>query len=174
MENIFYCHGLEQKIEFNNINSDVQLHMFAIKINQFDLNDVLAVTDYYDRRADDLIGKIGNVRQARRNLLDLPEVKEVVLNQLDFDKLPLSDHTYNCLVDADISTIPKLCEKTEEELKAVKGLDELDIDEIIEVLLPYGLKLADFRKKTYNNDFMAKLEKRAEAINKKNNDELHD
>lgn len=65
--------------------------------------------------------------------------KEIL--QKTIEEMALSIRTYNCLKRANIHTVEELIKKTEDDMLKVRNLGRKNLDEVIEILKEYGLKL---------------------------------
>ena len=85
------------------------------------------------------------------NFEEEPEVQEVALDRptpihnenLDrsVEELELSVRSYNCLKNANITTIRELVQKTEQEMLKTKNFGRKSLNEIKEILTTMGLSL---------------------------------
>ena len=68
----------------------------------------------------------------------LPRILEMSIEEID-----LSVRSYNCLKRANIHTVEDLTKKTEDDMLKVRNLGKKSLDEVMEKLKSYGLKLKE-------------------------------
>ena len=62
---------------------------------------------------------------------------------MNIEDMDLSVRSYNCLKRANIHTVEDLTKKTEDDMLKVRNLGRKSLDEVINKLTSYGLKLKD-------------------------------
>lgn len=76
-------------------------------------------------------------------LVSREEDKQQKVLEMTIEDLDLSVRSYNCLKRAGIQTVADLIEHTEDEMLKVRNLGRKSLDEVMEKLKSYGLKLKE-------------------------------
>ena len=71
-----------------------------------------------------------------------PDSMQTILT-MNIEDMDLSVRSYNCLKRANIHTVEDLTKKTEDDMLKVRNLGRKSLDEVINKLTSYGLKLKD-------------------------------
>ena len=71
-----------------------------------------------------------------------PDSMQTILT-MNIEDMDLSVRSYNCLKRANIHTVEDLTKKTEDDMLKVSNLGRKSLDEVINKLTTYGLKLKD-------------------------------
>ena len=71
-----------------------------------------------------------------------PDSMQTILT-MNIEDMDLSVRSYNCLKRANIHTVEDLTKKTEDDMLKVRNLGRKSLDEVINKLISYGLKLKD-------------------------------
>ncbi|MCL2751162.1 MAG: DNA-directed RNA polymerase subunit alpha [Firmicutes bacterium] len=76
-------------------------------------------------------------------LVDKPEPRHLKILEMSIDEMNLSVRSFNCLKRAGINTVDDLTKRSEASMLKVKNLGKKSLDEVIEKIHSYGLKLAE-------------------------------
>ena len=96
--------------------------------------------------------KILDYEKRKKRLLMNTAIQNALKSQLQIDDLDLSAKTYNKLCSSNVIKVWDLCNMTVEETMNITGIKKENLDEIIDKLDVYGLKLRDYKQENENSE----------------------